>query len=97
MLDVASTRVKPGGTLVYTVSTFTRAETTGVVEEFLRSHSGFQLQPFPHPLEDTTGGAVTIWPHLHDCDGRFIARMIRSGSSGGNQGETGAGSGEAGG
>ena len=90
MLDVASTRVKPGGTLVYTVSTFTRAETTGVVEEFLRSHPGFQLQPFPHPLEDTTtGGTVTIWPHLHDCDGRFIARMIRSGSPRGIQGKTG--------
>ena len=90
MLDVASSRVKPGGTLVYTVSTFTRAETTGVVEEFLQSHPGFQLQPFPHPLEDTTtGGTVTIWPHLHDCDGRFIARMIRSGSPRGIQGETG--------
>ena len=98
MLDVASTRVKPGGTLVYTVSTLTRAETTGVVEGFLQTHPGFQLQPFPHPLEDTTtGGTVTIWPHLHDCDGRFIARMIRSGSSRANQEETGADAGKAGG
>jgi 16S rRNA (cytosine967-C5)-methyltransferase len=79
LLDVASTRVRPGGTLVYTVSTLTRAETVEVVDAFLQSHADYQLQPFPHPLEDTTtGGTLLIWPHLHDCDGRFIARMIRS-------------------
>ena len=44
-----------------------------------QAHPDYQLQPFPHPLEDTTtGGTLLIWPHLHDCDGRFIARMIRS-------------------
>jgi 16S rRNA (cytosine967-C5)-methyltransferase len=79
LLDVASTRVRPGGSLVYTVPTLTRAETTGVIDAFLQSHPDHQLQPFPHPLEETTtGGTLFIWPHLHDCDGRFIARMIRS-------------------
>jgi 16S rRNA (cytosine967-C5)-methyltransferase len=83
-LASASSRVRPGGTLVYTVLTVTRSETLGVVETFLESHPGFQLQPFPHPLEDTTtGGTLLIWPHLHDCDGRFIARMIRSATPGG--------------
>jgi 16S rRNA (cytosine967-C5)-methyltransferase len=43
---------------------------------------GYSLQPFPHRLEDTTtGGTLTIRPHLHDCDGRFIARMIRTTST----------------
>lgn len=84
MLDVASTRVKIGGTLVYTVPTLTRPETSGVVEAFLEQHGGYQLQPFPHPLEDTTtGGTVTLWPHLHDGDGRFIARIVRTTSSAG--------------
>jgi 16S rRNA (cytosine967-C5)-methyltransferase len=83
-LEVVSSRVRPGGSLVYTVSTLTRAETIGVVDSFLQAHPGFQLQPFPHPLEDTTtGGTLQVWPHLHDCDGRFIARMVRSASSGG--------------
>lgn len=77
-LDQAATRVKPGGTLVYTVPTLTRAETTGVIEAFVASHPGFQVQPFPHPLEDsTTSGMVMIWPHLHDGEGRFLARLIR--------------------
>jgi 16S rRNA (cytosine967-C5)-methyltransferase len=79
LLDMASTRVRPGGTLVYTVPTLTRAETTGMVEAFLQSHPDYRLQPFPHPLEETTtGGTLLIWPHLHDGDGRFIARMGRT-------------------
>jgi 16S rRNA (cytosine967-C5)-methyltransferase len=53
-----------------------------VVEAFLQSHAGFQLQPFPHPLEETTtGGTLLLWPHVYDGDGRFIARMIRTASS----------------
>ncbi len=89
LLDVASTRVRSGGTLVYTVMTLTRAETIGVVNAFLQSHADYQLQPFPHPLEETTtGGTLLIWPHLHDCDGRFIARMIRGRSPREGQGET---------
>jgi 16S rRNA (cytosine967-C5)-methyltransferase len=60
------------------VLTVTRPETIGVVDAFLQAHPEFQLQGFPHPLEETTtGGTLPIWPHLHDCDGRFLARMIR--------------------
>jgi 16S rRNA (cytosine967-C5)-methyltransferase len=79
LLEMAATRVRPGGVLIYTVATLTRAETSGVIETFLRSHPDFQLQPFPHPLEEaTTAGTLILWPHLHDCDGRFLARMIRA-------------------
>ncbi|HZW30657.1 MAG TPA: RsmB/NOP family class I SAM-dependent RNA methyltransferase [Isosphaeraceae bacterium] len=78
-LEAASSRVRPGGILVYTVLTVTRPETLAAVDAFLRGHPEFQLQPFPHPLEDTTtGGTLQIWPQLHDCDGRFIARLIRT-------------------
>jgi 16S rRNA (cytosine967-C5)-methyltransferase len=78
-LASVGSRVKPGGTLVYTVATLTRAETSGVVDTFLAAHPDFRLQPFPHPLEEaTTNGTLAIWPHVHDCDARFIARMIRA-------------------
>ena len=77
-LASVSSRVKPGGTLVYTVATLTRAETSGVIDAFLAAHPVFKLQPFPHPLEETTtSGTLAIWPHLHDCDARFIAKMVR--------------------
>ena len=77
-LAKVASRVRPGGTLIYTVATLTRAETTGVVDAFLADHPEFHLQPFPNPLgEGSTNGALAIWPHLHDCDARFLARMIR--------------------
>ncbi len=77
-LTLAATAVKPGGTLVYTVATVTRSETTDVVTSFLEAHPEFQLQPFAHPLDGTkTPGTVQIWPHIHDGDGRYIARMTR--------------------
>jgi hypothetical protein len=31
-----------------------------------------------------TVGTLLIWPHQHDGDGRFIARMIRSTSPAGS-------------
>ena len=77
-LAVISEGVRPGGTLVYTVATVTRSETVGVVQAFLEAHPEFQLEPFPHPLEEgTTSGMLQIWPQAHDSEARFITRMIR--------------------
>jgi 16S rRNA (cytosine967-C5)-methyltransferase len=77
-LDVAAAAVRPGGTLVYTVATVTRAETVDVVSAFLETHTEFEIQPFANPLDDsTTAGTLQIWPQLADCDGRFIARFTR--------------------
>ncbi len=78
LLDSASAAVRPGGTLVYTVATATVVETLDVVAAFLGSHPEFRLDPFPHPLEQsTTVGTLQLWPHLHDSEARFIARMVR--------------------
>jgi 16S rRNA (cytosine967-C5)-methyltransferase len=77
-LDIASTGVKPGGTLVYTVATVTQSETAGVVNAFLAAHPEFTLQPFPHPLEDAkTSGTLQLWPQIHDGEARYIARLMR--------------------
>ena len=79
LLDTASAAVRPGGSLVYTVATVTVIETLDLITAFLTSHPEFRLDPFPHPLEEsTTGGTLQLWPHLHDCEARFIARMIRT-------------------
>ena len=78
LLDSASAAVRPGGTLVYTVATATVVETLDVVAAFHGSHPEFRLDPFPHPLEQsTTVGTLQLWPHLHDSEARFIARMVR--------------------
>jgi 16S rRNA (cytosine967-C5)-methyltransferase len=81
-LAVAAAGVRPGGTLVYTVATVTRSETVGVAQAFLDSHPEFHLDAFPNPLEEgTTSGMLQIWPQAHDCEARFIARMVRQASS----------------
>ncbi len=82
LLDAASAAVRPGGTLVYSVATVTVIETLDVIKSFLQSHPEFRLDPFPHPLEEsTTAGTLQLWPHLHDCEARFVARMVRTTSS----------------
>jgi 16S rRNA (cytosine967-C5)-methyltransferase len=79
ILETASTSVRPGGTLIYTALTVTRSETIDVVSAFVSAHPEFSLQPFPHPLEEsTTGGTLQLWPQIHEGDARFIARMVRS-------------------
>jgi 16S rRNA (cytosine967-C5)-methyltransferase len=78
-LAMASARVRPGGTLVYTALTVTRSETIDVVSAFLTAHPEFSLQPFPHPLEEsTTPGQIQLWPQIHDGDARYIAKLVRS-------------------
>jgi 16S rRNA (cytosine967-C5)-methyltransferase len=78
LLELASRGVRPGGTLVYSVATATVIETQDVVTAFLKAHPEFRLEPFPHPLEEsTTTGTLQFWPHLHDAEGRFVARMVK--------------------
>lgn len=80
-LELAATAVRPGGTIVYTVGTATLRETQGVVNAFLQAHPDFHLDPFPHPLEEEeTTGIAHLWPQIHDCEARFIARLVRSAS-----------------
>lgn len=79
LLELAANAVRPGGVIVYTVATVTLCETLGLINGFLADHPEFQLDPFPNPLEEaSTTGVLQIWPQIHDCEARFIARLIRS-------------------
>jgi 16S rRNA (cytosine967-C5)-methyltransferase len=69
--------------LLYSVCTFSRAETTGVVESFLENHKGFVAESFAgqltedwHRLLDTTG-AMRSFPHLHAGMDAFFAVKLR--------------------
>jgi len=80
LLCNASMCVKPGGTLVYSVCTFTRPETEEVIARFQDRNPDFQLTPFPHPLNGSeTDGTVQIWPWEGPGDAMFIARFTRQG------------------
>jgi 16S rRNA (cytosine967-C5)-methyltransferase len=86
MLEVVAERVAAGGTLVYSVCTFDRAEGADVVERFLSAHPEFRMEPPP----DGSGavdwralgaqdGVLRTWPHREDADAFFAAHLRRRG------------------
>ena len=79
MLHNAAQCVKSGGVLVYAVCTFTREETTEVLEGFLKEHENFAIDPFDHPLTgEPTDGSLQIWPWDGPGDAMFIARLRKN-------------------
>lgn len=70
LLERASAWVKPGGVLVYSTCTIHPAENQVQVDRFLALHPEWQLDESVPPH--------TIWPHISDRDGFFLARLVRS-------------------
>lgn len=81
LLAHAALSVKPGGTLVYSVCTLTRAETADVVEAF----AGSQPEFGPHVMGRSSPGSkpflpaacITIWPQDLGGNGMFVAAWQR--------------------
>ncbi len=80
LLSAAANLLLPGGKLLYSVCTTEPEETGQVIKEFGSNHPDFMLDGL-HPLlpgslqsKLSTGPTVTIWPHLHELDGFFIAK-----------------------
>jgi 16S rRNA (cytosine967-C5)-methyltransferase len=67
MLETAAAATAPGSLIVYSVCTISRAETTGVVESFLRAHAGFELEE-----------SFQLLPHRDGTDGFYVVRIRRS-------------------
>jgi 16S rRNA (cytosine967-C5)-methyltransferase len=82
MLDNVAPRVVPGGVLVYAVCTFNAAEGSGQIASFLKRHAAFRPAPLPaaeSPVDKlcTGPGRLALWPHTHETDGFFAARLVR--------------------
>ncbi len=83
ILEGCASSLRLGGTLVYSVCTYSREETADVIKEFLRKHSDYGLDdisPYlPCDLSLGTGplAYAQLMPHLHNMEGMFIARMTR--------------------
>lgn len=73
--------VKPGGTLLYATCSLLEQENERVVEQFLGADSSFAPDPLPviAGLPESGRGAATmsLYPHRHNTDGFFMARMRR--------------------
>jgi 16S rRNA C967 or C1407 C5-methylase (RsmB/RsmF family) len=55
--------------VVYSVCTWTRAETDEVVDELLRRRPDLAVPQ---------GGRRQLWPHRDDADGVYLARLVKT-------------------
>jgi 16S rRNA (cytosine967-C5)-methyltransferase len=74
LLENASHYVRPGGILVYSTCSVEKDENECRVNAFLETHPEFQLVQTPWSDED---GYIRRYPHMHQTDGFFIAKMTR--------------------
>lgn len=78
ILKNVSRYVKPGGVLLYSTCTLRREENENVVAAFLEGNSDYSLEGFSLPgLGEVPEGMQTLWPHVHDTDGFFFAKLRR--------------------
>ena len=81
ILQDASKHVRRDGTLVYCTCSILPQENEFIVETFLGRNPGFKIvrqEPFigSHGLRGLNN-CQRFYPHLHDCNGYFIAKMRR--------------------
>ena len=68
--------LRPGGSLVYSVCTFPRAETDAVCDALVSKAPFLRPHAFSDPDGEETPRA-RLWPHRHGTDAMFVARFTR--------------------
>ena len=71
ILRAGAAVIRPGGTLVYSVCTISRAESEDLIDRFLVENGDFAAENLDQ------GPYLRLLPHLHGTDGFFIARLRR--------------------
>lgn len=79
LLTVASSSVKPGGRLVYSVCTLTRSETQEVADHFEKMAPGFEPLTISHPLRPKASPSARLQmvPQDDGGNGMFVAMWKR--------------------
>jgi 16S rRNA (cytosine967-C5)-methyltransferase len=80
LLESVASAVKPGGRLIYSVCTLTRAETTAVADAFTASHPEFEpitvagvVDPGVSGPGSATPATTFLWPQAINANGMFLA------------------------
>ena len=82
ILDSAAPMLRPGGRLVYSTCTFSRAENEEVIEAFLARHPDFSAAAFALPgLPAAPQGMLRLFPHEIRGEGHFVACLEREGDA----------------
>lgn len=79
ILNGSAKLAKPGSVVVYSTCTIEEEENIGVVESFLKENPEFEIEPAENylPAEVCKDGFMQTFPHIHNIDGAFAARLIR--------------------
>jgi 16S rRNA (cytosine967-C5)-methyltransferase len=77
LLDHVAGALKPGGRLVYSVCTLTRAETSAVADAFTTAHPDFEPLPISGAQPSALSPQLFLWPHELNANGMFIAAWRR--------------------
>ena len=75
ILEASAKYLKRGGTLVYSTCTLNKAENADVVNAFLRNNPEFYTEDFEVASLKSSGGMLTLYPHIHNTDGFFVAKL----------------------
>jgi len=80
LLDHVAPSVKPGGKLIYSVCTLTRAETEAVTATFQKAHPEFAPLPLMNPFQasESPRPQLVLWPQDTRGGGMFIAGWQRT-------------------
>jgi len=78
LLTAAARTVAPGGRLLYSVCTLTRAETSGIGGWANASLDGFTVEPPPGDPWRPFGPGAVLWPHTAGTDGMFVLSLRRT-------------------
>ena len=78
ILSTSSGYVKPGGILVYSTCTLSRAENDEVADRFLKENPDFASCELGEAFgSDKHKSRMTFTPYQHDSDGFFVAKFKR--------------------
>ena len=78
ILKNVSKYLKKGGTLLYSTCTVMENENEDIIYSFIEADDSFILEPFSLPAGEAPHGHITLWPHVHNTDGFFIAKLKKA-------------------
>jgi 16S rRNA (cytosine967-C5)-methyltransferase len=82
MINSCAENVKPGGSLIYSTCSVTVEENEMLIERFLKWHPEFSLTEITPKIGLSglrgMGKCRRLYPHIHQCNGFFIAKLLKS-------------------